>query len=134
MKMKIEWIEKDGVFTPHFDDETEKLMRERREEFLIRWANRERKPPRPKQSEEEKREKRKEYRSRPEVKEHRAMYDKIYHIEHKEERQKYHQEYIKRNELKGKVECECGSKIAYRERNKHYKTKKHLEFLEKKNE
>ena len=133
--MKIEWIEKDGRFTAKFDEETEKLMRERKEEFLIKWMNRERKPPRPKQSEEIRREKRKEYLSRPEVKEQRKMRDKIYEMEHKEERRIYHQEYSKRIEekLKSKIECECGSKIAYQNRHQHYKSGKHLKFLEEKN-
>ena len=95
----------------------------------------EKKPPHPKQSEEEKREKRKEYRSRPEVKEKRKIEKHNYYIEHKEEKQQYDKEYYLKNEekLKSKVECECGSIISYHNKSKHYKSGKHLKFLEEKN-
>jgi len=61
---------------------------------------------------------------------------KEYYNDNKEkinkQRKEYHKEYRKLNigKLKDKHECECGGKYTCNDKSRHFKTKKHIKYIE----
>jgi len=70
----------------------------------------------------------KEYRENH--KEERKEYDKKYYEKHKKYNEKHKKEISEKN--KQKFNCECGGKYTFGHKSEHFKTKKHIQFLENK--
>ena len=58
--------------------------------------------------------------------------NKEYYEKNKEKMNKYNKEYYEKNKdkINEKIYCECGGKYVYRNKAEHFKTKKHLKFIE----
>jgi|SaaInlV_125m_DNA_1040241.scaffolds.fasta_scaffold30595_2 hypothetical protein len=81
-------------------------------------------------TEEHKKEYDKEYRENN--KEHIKEYDKEYYENNKEYIKEHHKEYNEKNKekLNEKINCNCGGKYTYQNKAKHFKTNRHLEYIE----